>query len=84
MLYSSIMKCDIDLRRDLASNILLSGGTTMYPGIAERLQKELAALAPSNMRVRVRAYPERKFSVWMGGSVLASLSSFNHLWISKE
>jgi actin-related protein len=51
--YNSITKCDIDVRRELYGNIVLSGGTTMFPGISERMQKELVALAPSNMKVRL-------------------------------
>merc|ERR1712142_103365 len=50
--YNSIMKCDIDIRKDLYANNVLSGGTTMYPGIADRMQKEITALAPSTMRSR--------------------------------
>lgn len=48
--YNSIYKCDLDIRRDLYGNIVLSGGTTMFPGIADRMQKELTALAPSSMK----------------------------------
>lgn len=51
--YNSIYKCDLDIRRDLYGNIVLSGGTTMFPGIADRMQKELTALAPSSMKVRI-------------------------------
>jgi actin, other eukaryote len=82
--YDSILKCDIDIRKDLYGNVVLSGGTTMLPGIAERLQKELTALAPSTSRVRIVAPPERKYSVWIGGSILASLSTFQNLWCSKQ
>lgn len=52
--YNSIMKCDIDIRKDLYANNVLSGGTTMYPGIADRMQKEITALAPSTMKIKVR------------------------------
>lgn len=82
--YNSIMKCDVDIRKDLYSNIVLSGGTTMYPGIAERMQKEITALAPSTMKIKIIAPPERKYSVWIGGSILASLSTFQQMWISKQ
>ncbi|KAF9061142.1 actin 1 [Rhodocollybia butyracea] len=82
--YDSILKCDLDVRRDLYSNIVLSGGTTMYPGLADRMQKELTSLAPSSMKVKIVAPPERKYSVWIGGSILASLSTFQNLWISKQ
>eukprot|EP00961_Rhodomonas_salina_P284416 3844243-Rhodomonas_salina.1 len=44
--YNSIMKCDVDIRRDLYQNIVLSGGSTMFPGLADRLQKEVMALTP--------------------------------------
>jgi len=81
--FQTIMKCDVDIRRDLYANIVMSGGTTMYPGIAERMTKELTALAPSTMKIKVVAPPERKYSVWIGGSILASLSTFQQMWISK-
>ena len=83
------MKCDVDVRKDLYANIVLSGGTTMYPGICDRMTKELTKLAPaatpsmSKMKIRVIAPPERKYSVWIGGSTLASLSAFQSMWISK-
>eukprot|EP00297_Palpitomonas_bilix_P000364 CAMPEP_0113884446 /NCGR_PEP_ID=MMETSP0780_2-20120614/10270_1 /TAXON_ID=652834 /ORGANISM="Palpitomonas bilix" /LENGTH=373 /DNA_ID=CAMNT_0000872083 /DNA_START=72 /DNA_END=1193 /DNA_ORIENTATION=+ /assembly_acc=CAM_ASM_000599 len=82
--YKSIMGCDMDIRKDLYSNVVLSGGTTMYPGMAERMQKEITSLAPSAMRVKIVAPPERKYSVWIGGSILSSLSSFQTMWITKE
>jgi actin len=56
----------------------------MFPGIADRLTKELKAIVPSSVKVRVIAPPERKFSVWIGGSILASLSSFQQQWITRE
>lgn len=52
--YNGIMKCDIDIRKDLYANNVLSGGTTMYPGIGDRMQKEITALAPSTMKIKVR------------------------------
>jgi len=81
--FQSIMKCDCDIRRDLDLNVVLSGGTTMFPGIGERVTKELTALAPSTMKIKVVAPPERKYSVWIGGSILPSLSTFQQMWISK-
>ncbi|MCL4122260.1 UNVERIFIED_CONTAM: hypothetical protein GTU68_031400 [Idotea baltica] len=82
--YTSIMKCDIDIRKDLFANNVLSGGTTMYPGIADRMQKEIVSLAPPSIKVKQIAPPERKYSVWIGGSILGSLSTFQSMWISKE
>jgi len=82
--FDSIQKCDIDVRRDLFSNVVLSGGTTMVHGIDERLRKEIQALAPPSAKIRIVAPPERKYSVWIGGSILSSLSSFADMWITKE
>jgi len=82
--YNSIMKCDIDIRNDLYANTVLSGGTTMYAGIADRMQKEISALAPPTMKIKIIAPPERKYSVWIGGSILASLSTFHQMWITKQ
>ena len=56
----------------------------MYPGIADRMQKELTSLSPASMKVKIVAPPERKYSVWIGGSILASLSTFQNLWVSKQ
>ena len=82
--YNSIMKCDVDIRKDLYANTVLSGGSTMYPGISDRMQKEIAALAPPTMKIKIIAPPERKYSVWIGGSILASLPTFQQMWISKQ
>merc|ERR1712156_37172 len=56
----------------------------MYPGIADRMQKEITALAPSTIKIKIIAPPERKYSVWIGGSILASLSTFQQMWITKH
>jgi len=56
----------------------------MFPGIADRMQKEITALAPSAMKVRIVAPPERKYAVWIGGSILSSLQTFQQIWISKQ
>jgi actin beta/gamma 1 len=82
-MFQTIMKCDVDIRKDLYANIVMSGGSTMFAGIAERLTKEVTALAPSTMKIKVIAPPERKYSVWIGGSILSSLSTFQQMWISK-
>ncbi|CAM4796841.1 unnamed protein product [Rotaria magnacalcarata] len=103
MVYNTIMKGDIDIRKELYANIVLSGGTfiiyqyefsltvcllftgtTMFPGIADRMQKDVSALAPSNMKIRIVAPPERKYAVWIGGSILSSLATFQSMWISKQ
>ncbi|KAI9024841.1 actin family [Hyaloraphidium curvatum] len=84
--FDSINRCDLDIRRSLYGNVVLSGGTTMFPGVADRLLRELTALVPPAIRtaVKVSAPPERKYSVWIGGSVLAELPSFSQMAISRE
>jgi actin, other eukaryote len=82
--YNSVQKCDVDLRRELFNNITLSGGTTMFPGINDRLAKEISALAPSSVKVKVVAPNERKYSVWIGGSVLSTLATFQTMWVQRS
>ena len=82
--YNSIQECDVDVRRDLYNNIILSGGTTMYEGIQERLVKEIESRANNSIIVNVTAKPDRRFAVWAGGSTLTSLSTFDSMWVTKE
>lgn len=79
----SIKKCDQDIRKELYKNIILAGGSTMFGKMGERVQKEIKALAPTMTDVSHFAPPERKNSVWIGGSILASLRSFMPMFISK-
>ena len=69
--FNSIVKCDVAIWEDLYANTVLSGGTTMYPGIADGMQKGITALAPSTMKIKIIALPEWKYSVWIGGSIQA-------------
>ncbi|KAL0365958.1 UNVERIFIED_CONTAM: actin [Sesamum radiatum] len=57
--YNSIMKCDEDISKDLYGNIVLSGGSTMFPGFADRISKEITDLAPRSMKIKVVAPPDR-------------------------
>ena len=57
MIYQSIMKCDLDVRKDLYNNVILSGGNTMFPGATERVSKELQGLIPSSTKVSVVGPP---------------------------
>eukprot|EP01043_Picozoa_sp_COSAG02_P002432 COSAG02_NODE_56_length_43700_cov_33.650765_3_plen_311_part_00 len=76
--YESIMECDVDIRTDLSGNIVLSGGNTMFPGLADRLQKTVQALAPPTMRIKAFAPSKPGNSAWVGGSMLCS-SEFDPL-----
>ena len=84
MCFESIQDCDIDIRKDLYSNVILSGGTTLYPGLPDRLEKELDAMCPQQNMVKIIAAQDRYYSVWTGGSTLSSLSTFESQWITKE
>jgi centractin len=84
-LVKSVMKTDLDLRRVLFSQMVLSGGSTLFPGFGDRLLNEVRKhpLAPRDTKIRIAAPPERIYSTWIGGSILASLSTFKSLWITK-
>lgn len=75
-IFDSIMKCDIDIRKDMYKNILLCGGSAMFRGLSERIEKEIIALAPPSMKIRVFAPPERRNCVWLGGSALGDRDFF--------
>jgi len=84
IVFNSIEKCEIDFRKNLYSNIVLSGGSTMFDGIDKRMEKELKSLAPFNTKIKIFAPPERKYSEWLGGSILSSLSTFYKMCILKQ
>ena len=82
MLFNSITKCETDLRLHYFCNVMLSGGTSQLPGFRQRVENEIQAMAPSN--VRVRTYQLGADSAWIGGSMAASLSTFQQTCISKK
>jgi actin len=82
LIHSAIMKSDADIHKELCSNVVLSGGNTLFSGFSDRVYQELGELAPA-AKIKVVAPPERSVSGWMGGSILASLSSFHSGWIWK-
>ncbi|KAG8795829.1 actin [Serendipita sp. 398] len=83
LVYDSILKCDRDLHRELCGNIAVSGGTTMFSGISDRLNSELIKLFPFRTRVRVLASPDRQHAAWIGGSIVASLSTFDKFCVTR-
>ena len=72
----AINRTDLDLRKSLYANIVLSGGSTLTKGFGDRLLSEVKKLAVKDMRIKIFAPPERKYSTWIGGSILAGLSTF--------
>jgi len=83
-LVNSIQRTDLDLRKTLYGNIVLAGGSTLFPGFGDRLLNEVKHLAPKDIKIKISAPPERKYSTWMGGSILASLTTFKRMWISAD
>ena len=80
----SLENSDIDIRKDLLKNIILSGGTTMYDGIGERLKSEIEKASPPGSEIRIVATSDRKYAVWVGASTFCSLDSFESSWITRE
>ncbi|GAM18472.1 hypothetical protein SAMD00019534_016470 [Acytostelium subglobosum LB1] len=80
----SIRKSDIDLRKTLYSNIILGGGSTLFHGFGERLLHEVKKLAPKDVKIKITAPLERKYSAWIGGSILASLTTFKDIWVTVQ
>ena len=82
-----INKCDIDVRRELFNSILLTGGSSLFGSLQKRLEEDLQQLVPSMMKFKVTAQAntvERRYSTWIGGSILASLGTFQQMWLSKS
>ncbi|KAL0071977.1 Centractin [Marasmius tenuissimus] len=82
----SINRVDLDLRKSLFSNIVLSGGSTLCRGMCfgDRLLNEVKKLALKDVKIKIYAPPERKYSTWIGGSILAGLNAFKKMWVSAE
>jgi len=84
VLVFAIQRSDLDLRKTLYNNIVLSGGSTLFKGFGDRLLSEVKRLAPRDVKVRMAAPQERLYSTWIGGSILASLDTFRQMWVSKR
>lgn len=80
-LYQCVRTCDMDIRKIMYQNVIMAGGCTLFPGLGERLGKELGQLV--SVPVKVTSPAERKYSVWQGGAVLASLSAFQDSWVLR-
>ncbi|PIK43148.1 putative actin-like protein 6B [Apostichopus japonicus] len=84
---SSVHMCDVDIRSALLSNVIVTGGNSLLLGFTDRLQRDLSLKTPQNTKLKVIApsgTAERRFSSWIGGSILASLGTFQQMWLSKQ
>ena len=95
LVHPSINRCYFEIRQVLYNNIVLAGGSTLFPGLADRMEKEMTSLAPPGMgrggMKGVKVIPTKEYSAWIGGSILSSVSPFHSsrsssraMWISKE
>lgn len=86
LVYNAAELCAGDMRKELLNNIILSGGSTMFPGISDRLARDIHILNPqAPLNISAPKCPnERLYSVWIGGAVLSTLTNFNHMWITKN
>ena len=86
LIQTSLAQVDVDIRSQLLSAVVVTGGSSLYQGFTDRLSQELQIMYPGT-RVRISAPGnpvERKFGSWIGGSILASLGTFHQMWISKK
>ncbi|OQE00379.1 hypothetical protein PENVUL_c053G03462 [Penicillium vulpinum] len=96
MLFNCIQGADVDVRSSLYKAIVLSGGSSMYPGLPSRLEKELKQLwltrvlggdpeRLNKFKVRIEDPPRRRHMVFLGGAVLANLiADKDDMWVSKQ
>ena len=83
-LFNSIKKCDMDIRRDLYENIVMTGGNTMIKGLPHRLRAEMNKLVPGSVTVNIKDDSNRNYLTWIGGSILGSLKNYKNMWIHKD
>ena len=84
MIFNSVNKVDIQLKKELYNNVLISGGNTLFKGIQERLHTEIRKLSPKNMKVRLHTPGNRSLSCWNGGNIISTLEIFKKMWITKN
>ncbi|XP_060855730.1 uncharacterized protein LOC132933473 [Metopolophium dirhodum] len=84
LIHRACSACDYKEQKNMYNNIILAGGNTMFQFLPIRLEKMIADLVTSSTNIQIKADPERKFSTWLGGAVLASMPSYQQMWISKE
>lgn len=87
MMAKCINSCDTDLKKDLHQNVIFSGGNTLFPGFVERAMSELSSAVGAQLKLKHQSLPtanDRKFSTFIGGSILASLGTFHQMWMSKQ
>ncbi len=76
LLYDSIQACSIDIRRELYSNVVITGGNSLIKGFAQKLKKEVMALTPPSIQIDVVTSEDQGNMAWFGGSMISDMSTF--------
>jgi len=87
LLSQSIDKCEPHMKKKLLENVVVCGGNTLFPHFTDRIHNELLDLTPRNTRIRLISAPEeseRRYSSWLGGSILSALQAFQANWVSRK
>lgn len=91
LVYDSINCCEKDVQSQMYPNIVLAGGSTMFTGFTERVEQEMKIITTKKSngnnysdKIGVTAPAFRKYSVWIGGSIMSKLSTFETMWVTKE
>ena len=86
MIFASLTKTDFDLRRELAGNIIFTGGASCFGNFTDRMQKELSLLVPSLLKAKVLNFPDKTMALaaWNGGAIISSVGTFQTMWITRS
>lgn len=84
LVVAAVEACDSELRDGMYASCLLTGGSTLLPGLVDRLEKELTCLCPDVPKITVLAPPGRRHATWAGGASLAGTARFTHSWVSRK
>lgn len=87
MITDNINTSDIDIKKELYSNVILTGGNMLYSNTMQQVMSKVSELAPPNAKVKSVAMvvpEERIYSGWIGGSIVTSLSSFQSYWVGRD
>lgn len=84
MIFNSVARNDVALQKTMFSNIVLTGGSTSFLGFSERMQKEVSGMSDSAIKVKVISPQEKIFSAWIGGTLVATQSTFPQFCVSKR
>jgi len=84
MAHECLAKSEGDIRKELYTNIILTGGNTLLSGFVKRFERDLITKGHKAKTIPIPSFPASRETVWMGGSILSSLGSFQQMWLSKQ